>query len=190
VTIGKTIATPLTVCVATGSLMVIGQPAQATTRPTSKANSPALACRYRVAHVRPGSHLNVRSGAGLRHRPIGKLRAANGRIAGSCRPTKRWLAVKTSNGKSGWAYAHYLHRAREPRVTSYPALACSYRVAHVRPGNHLNVRSGAGLRHRPIGRLRAADGRIAGSCRSTKRWVAVNASNGKSGWASARYLRR
>jgi uncharacterized protein YraI len=167
--------------------MVAGQPAEAATRPNDNANYPTLACGYRVAHVRPGGFLNVRSGPGVRYRPVGKLSTANGRIAGSCRSTKHWVAVKTSSGRTGWASANYLHGARHPRV-SYPALTCAYQLSGVRPGGFLNVRSGPGTRYRPVGKLSTADGRIAGSCRSTKHWVAVKPPNGKAGWAPSNNL--
>jgi uncharacterized protein YraI len=168
--------------------MLAGQSAEATTRPNDNANYPALTCGYRVVHVRPGSFLNLRSGPGVRYRPIGKLRAADGRIAGSCRATRHWVEVKSSNGRTGWASANYLHHARNPRVPSYPTLACAYQVSHVKQGGYTNVRSGPGLHFRPIGKLRAADGRIAGSCRSTRHWVAVKPPYGKAGWAPAVYL--
>lgn len=80
-TIGKQIATPLAVCVAASWFMVAGSQAEATTRPVGEVAPPTLGCAYRIAHVRKGGYLNIRSGPGLHHRPTGKLRAAGGRIA-------------------------------------------------------------------------------------------------------------
>jgi hypothetical protein len=60
----------------------------------------------------------------------------------------------------------------------------------VRATSFLNVRSSAKLRSHRVGKLKVADGRFAGACQPTKGWVAVNSSQGKPGWASAKYLRK
>ncbi|MER6952148.1 SH3 domain-containing protein [Nonomuraea sp. NPDC000554] len=98
--------TVLVACMAAGGLAVAGLPAHA----ASSAGRPALACAYQVTHVRPVSFLNVRAGAGLRFHPVGKRRTADGRFAGACQPNKGWVAVKASDGKSGWASARYLRK--------------------------------------------------------------------------------
>ena len=51
------------------------------------------------------------------------------------------------------------------------------------------VRSAATPHSHRVGKLKVADGRFAGACQPTKGWVAVNSSQGKPGWASAKYLR-
>ncbi|MEV4251260.1 SH3 domain-containing protein [Streptosporangium canum] len=193
--IRKRIVVPLTACAAAAWFMGASLPAAAAPYPHGK-DRPVLACTYQVSHVRPSSFLNVRSAPALRSRPVGKLRVADGRFAGACQPTKGWVAVKSSNGKPGWASAKYLRKAKSARPArpsntgSRPALACTYQVSHLRPNGFLNVRSARALRSRPVGKLRVADGRFAGACQPTKGWVAVKSSNGKPGWASAKYLRK
>ncbi|MCT9934504.1 hypothetical protein N5079_30290 [Planotetraspora sp. A-T 1434] len=213
-TIAKRITPALTVCAAAGWLAVIAPPAQATThtatRPLAQPAGPATrvagapgrtarTCSYRLARVRAGSFLNVRNGPGLRHRPIGHLRAAAGAISGSCTARHGWIAVRTATGRKGWASAYYLRRRthHQPGTAAgrgssarRPRLDCSYRLAHVRAGSFLNVRNGPGLRHRPIGHLRAAAGAISGSCTARHGWIAVRTATGRKGWASAYYLRR
>ncbi|KAB8180799.1 SH3 domain-containing protein [Microbispora catharanthi] len=71
---------------------------------------PSLSCIYRLRHVREGSFLNVREGAGIRHARVGKLRPAGGNIAGACDATHGWVAVDSADGIPGWASAHYLRR--------------------------------------------------------------------------------
>ncbi|WP_169948485.1 SH3 domain-containing protein [Microbispora sp. H11081] len=74
------------------------------------AGRPSLSCVYRLRHVREGSFLNVREGAGIRHAPVGRLRPAGGNIAGACDATHGWVAVDTAAGIPGWASARYLRR--------------------------------------------------------------------------------
>ncbi|MGW5262643.1 hypothetical protein ACWEQG_16840 [Microbispora sp. NPDC004025] len=71
---------------------------------------PSLSCVYRLRHVRKGSYLNVREGAGVHHAPVGRLRPAGGNIAGACDATRGWVAVDSAAGIPGWASAHYLRR--------------------------------------------------------------------------------
>ncbi|WP_370024221.1 SH3 domain-containing protein [Planotetraspora sp. GP83] len=163
--------------------------ARAVPRPIPREARPTLACSYRLHRVRPSSFLNVRKGPALRFRPVGKLSAADGRFAGSCGAHHGWVAVKSAKGTPGWASAGFLRklRASHPVVTR-PALACAYRVTNLRTGGFLNVRKGPGLRFRPVGTLKAADGRFAGSCGAHHGWVAVKSAKGDPGWASAHYL--
>ncbi|MFB9707448.1 hypothetical protein ACWDTT_08430 [Streptosporangium sandarakinum] len=153
-----------------------------------------LACTYRVTGVRAGSYLNVRSRASLKGRPIGRLTAADGAFAGSCSAVDGWVEVKASNGRLGWASARYLRKVDEGKGPSDdktpPGLTCAYRVVKLQPGGYLNVRSQPAADARRVGRLTPADGRFAGGCSPVKGWVAVRASNGKLGWASAGYLRK
>ncbi|MEV1170885.1 hypothetical protein [Nonomuraea sp. NPDC049784] len=179
--------TVLVACIAAGGLAVAGLPAQA----ASPAGRPALACAYQVTHVRPISFLNVRAGGGLRFHRVGKRAIADGRFAGACKSVKGWVAVKASDGKAGWASARYLRKVRSTHHSGTTVLlACTYEVTHVRPISFLNVRAGGGLRFHRVGKRAIADGRFAGACKSVKGWVAVKASDGKAGWASARYLRK
>ncbi|MEU9831740.1 hypothetical protein AB0D67_09370 [Streptosporangium sp. NPDC048047] len=123
----------LTACAAAGLLAIGVTPARAdsgTPRPTGVStpvavtprpagvNAPAAGtttssartCGYRVVHVRRGGFLRVRSGPGLRYRPIGRLRVTDGRVHGSCTARHGWIAVKTPTGTSGWSYGYYLRR--------------------------------------------------------------------------------
>ncbi|MCT9933252.1 SH3 domain-containing protein [Planotetraspora sp. A-T 1434] len=157
-------------------------------RPMPREGRPTLACTYRLHRVRSSSFLNVRKGPGLRFRPVGKLSVADGRFAGSCGAHHGWVAVKSAKGEPGWASAGFLRRFRASHPVVRPALACSYRVTNLRTGGLLNVRKGPGLRFRPVGTLKAADGRFAGSCGAHHGWVAVKSAKGKPGWASGHYL--
>ncbi|MGI5154339.1 hypothetical protein [Microbispora sp. CA-102843] len=148
---------------------------------------PGLVCAYRLRDVHKGGFLNVREGAGIHHAPVAKLRPADGGFSGACTAANGWIAVKTAGGASGFAAARYLHRL-DP--SGRPSLSCTYRLRHVRKDSFLNVREGAGIHHKPVGRLRPADGNIAGGCDATHGWVAVDAAGGIPGWASAHYLRR
>ncbi|MFF4771556.1 SH3 domain-containing protein [Microtetraspora fusca] len=192
--IAKQITPALVACAAAGWLAAGAAPAQAAAAPVSAAAAhPVRACTYRLAHVRPSSYLRVRKGPGLRFRPIGRLTTAGGRVAGSCTTTKGWVAVKTSAGRSGWAWGHYLRKVAKSHrsdIVAGPSLTCTYQLAHVRSTSALRVRRGPGLRFRPIGRLTTAGGRVAGSCTTTKGWVAVKTSAGRSGWAWGHYLRK
>jgi uncharacterized protein YraI len=160
------------------------------TTSTAHASRQAASCGYRLSRVRRAGYLNVRSGPGLGYRRVGKLRAADGRVTGACHSKRRWVAVKPAKGKKGWAYAGYLRNASPTKVTSYPTLACGYRLSRVRRAGYLNVRSGPGLGYRRVGKLRTTDGRVTGACQPKRRWVAVNSAKGKAGWSSARYLRK
>ncbi|MGV9600326.1 hypothetical protein ACWDR1_27075 [Streptosporangium sandarakinum] len=95
----------------------IGTPIATTPRPAGvnppaagATTSSARTCAYRVAHVRRGSFLRVRSGPGLNRRPIGRLRVADGRVYGSCTARHGWIAVKTPTGTSGWSFGYHLRR--------------------------------------------------------------------------------
>ncbi|WP_432926598.1 hypothetical protein ACQPZZ_36355 [Microbispora sp. CA-135349] len=148
---------------------------------------PGLVCAYRLRGVRKGGFLNVREDAGVHHAPVAKLRPADGGFSGACTATHGWVAVKTAGGTSGFAAARFLHRLD---LSGRPSLSCVYRLRHVRKGSFLNVREGAGIHHAPVGRLRRADGNVAGACDAAHGWVAVDTPGGVPGWASARYLRR
>ncbi|WP_371786520.1 SH3 domain-containing protein [Streptosporangium subroseum] len=163
------------------------------TSPPAVAGQPTLTCTYRVTHVNRGQYVNVRSGAGKTFGSVGRLRVADGRLPGACTSVKGWVQVKTANAVTGWVSAGHLRKVRKTgpaAVTGRSTLACSYRVTHVRRVSFLNVRSGAGLRFHPVGRLRVADGRIPGACTPARSWVKVKAANGKRGWASTHYLRK
>ncbi|MBX6385123.1 MAG: hypothetical protein IRZ07_19490 [Microbispora sp.] len=148
---------------------------------------PGLGCAYRLKGVHRGGFLNVRKGAGIRHAPVAKLRPADGGVSGACTAVHGWIEVKTPEGTPGFASARYLHRLD---LSGRPSLSCVYRLRHVRKGSFLNVREGAGIHHAPVGRLRPADGNIAGGCDAVHGWVAVETAKGIPGWASAHYLRR
>ncbi|WP_030453974.1 SH3 domain-containing protein [Herbidospora cretacea] len=66
--------------------------------------------KYRVQHVRKGSHLNVRSGPGLGHRVVGKLKW-KATVQGSPVRERGWVKVTTKRGTTGWSYGYYLRRA-------------------------------------------------------------------------------
>jgi uncharacterized protein YgiM (DUF1202 family) len=188
----KRIILTLTLCAAAGWFMVTSAPAQAVPHPREETTRPLLACTYQVQNVRSSSFLNVRKGPGLRYRPVGRLKVADGRFAGACGASRGWVALKSSSGHAGWASAGYLHRivTSHPSVVRRPSLSCTYQVANMRAGGYLNVRKGPGLGYQPVGRLDQADGRIAGACSAWRGWVAVTSSNGKAGWASSRYLQK
>jgi uncharacterized protein YgiM (DUF1202 family) len=199
--IAKRTTAALTVCATASGLILAVLPAGAAARPAgttgaltmsgTRSGQPALACTYQVTNVRPGAMLNVRSGAGQAYGPVGTLRAGEAPVAGACTSVNGWVQVKTPTGTTGWIPTGNLRKLTSPpAVTGRSALACTYRVTRVRRASFLNVRSGAGLRFRPIGRLRVADGRLPGACTSTKGWTKVKAANGKRGWASAHYLRK
>jgi uncharacterized protein YgiM (DUF1202 family) len=189
--IAKQTTAPLTVCVIVSGLVLTALPAHATTRPAVVAGQPALACTYQVINVRLGAMLNIRSGAGQTFGPVGTLRANDAPVIGACTSVNGWVQVRSAAAVTGWVPTGNLRKLTSPpAVVNQSALACTYRVSHVRRVSFLNVRSGAGLRFDPVGRLRVADGRLPGACAPAKGWVKVKAANGKRGWASAHYLRK
>ncbi|GAA4212053.1 SH3 domain-containing protein [Microbispora amethystogenes] len=149
--------------------------------------APGRVCAYRLQGVSAGGFLHVRAGAGHRHAPVGRLRVSDGGFAGSCAANHGWIAVRAADGASGFASARYLHRLD---LSGRPSLSCAYRLRHVHKGGYLNVREGAGLGHVPVGKIRPAQGNIAGACTAGHGWVAVDTADGIPGWASARYLRK
>lgn len=206
-TIAKRIIPVLTACATAAGLVMLGPAATADTgRPGAVARTDAgrsaaqqptvldrrVACVYRVRNVRRSSYLNVRSGPGLRYRPIGRLTVATGRFHGACRASGDWIAVRTGNGQRGWAHAHYLRKlgVTPGRLIKLSDLTCAYQVRRLPKTSFLNVRKGPGLRYRPAGRLRVTDGRFIGACDAKRGWIAVKASNGKLGWAFGYYLRK
>jgi uncharacterized protein YraI len=186
VNITKRVTPALAVCAAAGWLTVTAAPAQAT--PASA--HPALACTYQLTNLRTGGYVNVRTAPALNSRPVGTLRASASRFTGGCTSTRGWVAVRSSNGRSGWVSGHYLRRTTTHSTAKRPSLACTYQVANVRRSSYLNVRTAPGGGARRIGALRVSDGRFAGGCAPTRGWVAVKSSNGRSGWAAAHYLRK
>ncbi|GAA1002576.1 hypothetical protein Aple_000910 [Acrocarpospora pleiomorpha] len=106
---GKRIALSLIVCAA-GWLTIASLPAAASAHPHPKVPRAALACVYKVGHVRPSSYLNVRLRPTLRSHAIGKLKVSDRYFAGACQPVRNWVAVKSSCGKPGWASAKYLRK--------------------------------------------------------------------------------
>ncbi|RFU42834.1 SH3 domain-containing protein [Actinomadura logoneensis] len=74
-------------------------------------------------------------------------------------------------------------------AASRPARTCHYDVVHVRKGHRLNVRSGAGRRHRVVNTLSRHARRVPGDCRKGHRWVHVHPRKGASGWSLGRYLK-
>ncbi|WP_067175214.1 SH3 domain-containing protein [Microtetraspora niveoalba] len=191
--ISKQITPALAVCAAAGWLAVGVAPAQAAAAPAGTAAAhPVRACTYRLAHVRSTSYLRVRRGPGLRFRPIGRLTTAGGRVAGSCTTTKGWVAVQTSTGRSGWAWAHYLRKVAKSQPAApaaVPSLSCTYQLLHQGSTGSLTVYNGPGSGFQPIGTLNAG-GRFAGSCSTADGWVAVKTSTGKVGWTPAQKLRK
>jgi uncharacterized protein YraI len=145
------------------------------------------ACSYRPHPAKPSSNLELRSGSGTRYRVIGRLWTADSRFTGSCRSTRGWTKVTGANGEVGWVPRRSLRLVGH---RSHVALRCMYWLTRVRRGSHLHVRTGPGMNHRIVGRLRPADGRFVGSCGSTRNWRRVETARGRIGWASAHYLRR
>ena len=189
--IAKQTTAPLTVCVIAGGLILTALPAHATTSSAVPPGPPALACTYQVINVLPGTVLNVRSGAGQTFGPVGTLRANDAPVIGACIGVNGWVQVRSAAAVTGWVPTGNLRKLTSPpAVAGQPALTCTYRVAHVKRGQYVNLRSGAGKTFGSIGRLRAADGRLPGACTSVKGWVQVKAANGKRGWASAGHLRK
>ncbi|MEU4536572.1 hypothetical protein AB0G15_17060 [Streptosporangium sp. NPDC023825] len=183
--------TALTACATAGGLIWTALPVHAAARLTEATGTPALTCTYRVTNVRSDAVLTIRSHAGESFGPVGTLRAGEKPVAGACASVNGWVQVKTAAGVTGWAPSGKLRKLTSPpAATGRPAPACAYRVTHVRRASFLNVRSGAGLRFRPVAKLRVADGRFAGACKATRGWVKVRAAGGKRGWASAGYLRK
>ncbi|WP_329430363.1 SH3 domain-containing protein [Streptosporangium sp. NBC_01495] len=154
---------------------------------------PTPACAYRVNHTGRSRYVTLRSGTDKTSRSVGTLRVADGRFTGTCESVNGWVRVTTATGVTGWVLARQVRKVRNAgsaRVPGRAALACVYRVTHVRRVSFLNVRSGAGLRFRSVAKLRVADGRLTGACKATRGWIKVRAANGKRGWASAGYLRK
>src|SRR5690606_972522 len=103
VTIAKRIIPVLTACATAAGLVMLGPTAKADTGrpgavtltnadrsavqqpalPAALNRGAALTCVYKVRNVRRSSYLNVRSGRGLRYRPIGRLTVATGRFHGA-----------------------------------------------------------------------------------------------------------
>jgi uncharacterized protein YraI len=193
VKVAKRVVPVLTICATAGWLAVTAPPAHATTTPAGAPASQTGACTYQVTNLRAGGYLNVRTAPASNSRTVGTLKRTDGSFTGSCTSTRGWFTVTSSNGRSGWASGRYLrrsgpvHRAAVPKL---PALACTYQVANVRRSSYLNVRTAPGVGARRVGTLRASDGRFAGGCTSSRGWIAVTSSNGRSGWAAAHYLRK
>ncbi|MDP9843071.1 SH3 domain-containing protein [Streptosporangium lutulentum] len=108
--IAKQTTTPVTACVIASGPILTALPAHATTRPVTLDGRPAPTCAYRLTHARRAGFLNVRSGAGLRFRQIGRLRVADGRLPRARAPIKGWIKVKAADDKHDWASAHYLRK--------------------------------------------------------------------------------
>ncbi|GAA4203951.1 hypothetical protein GCM10022252_62350 [Streptosporangium oxazolinicum] len=179
-----TALTALTACATAGGLLWTAPPIQA-------AGTPALACTYQVTNVPSGTVLTLRSHAGESFGSVGTLRESKTPVTGACASVNGWVQVKTATGVTGWVASGNLRKLTSPPAATGPsAPACAYRVAHVRRVSFLNVRSGAGLRFRPVAKVRVADGRVAGTCKATRGWIKVRAAGGKRGWASADYLRK
>lgn len=87
-------------------------PAGASTVPASSPGAvrhTTAVCHYRVAGVRPGHHLNVRSGPAVHYRKIAAFRA-HAWLSGSCHTRHHgWVRVVLNHGH-GWVSRHYLVR--------------------------------------------------------------------------------
>jgi uncharacterized protein YraI len=186
--IAKRVTPALTICAAAGWLTVTAAPAHATVVPTHQ----ALTCAYQLTNLRAGGYLNVRSAPALNSRRVGTLKVSDGRFAGGCTSTRGWVAVKSSNGRSGWASGHYLRKTTKTRLaapTSRP-WGCTYQLTHVQPTSTITVYNGRNTSYQRVGTLSPADGRFGGGCTATEGWVPVTSSNGRPGWVSSYYLQR
>ncbi|MEW1845082.1 SH3 domain-containing protein [Nonomuraea angiospora] len=177
----------------TGCLALTGLPAQAAS-PRLAPPATGGSCRYELNHLAPGESITVRSAPRRNARVLGQLRSGERAVAGACAAKGGWLNVTTPAGIRGWASGHHLRRL--PTGTGgaarmgTPAGACRYSVTGVRRISHLNVRSGAGLRYRPIAALKAGDRAIAGTCVGKRGWLRVTTPAGVRGWAWNGYLRK
>ena len=190
--IAKRVTPVLTVCAAAGWLTVTAAPAHAAAVPSGTPPRQALTCTYQLTNLRSGSLLNVRRAPALNSQPVGTLRSLSGQFAGGCTSTRGWVAVKSSNGRSGWASGHYLRKTTRARLAASTSRAwgCTYQLTHVQPNSTVTVYSGRGATYQPIGTLALTDGRFGGGCTATQGWVPVTSSNGRPGWVSAYYLQR
>ncbi|MET7337664.1 SH3 domain-containing protein [Nonomuraea sp. NPDC005650] len=181
------------IAAAAGCLALTGLPAQAT---SARLTPPATAgsCRYELNHLAPGESIPVHSAPRRNARVLGQLRSGAGVIAGACAGKGGWLHVTTPAGIRGWASGHHLRKLPTGTGGSArmgtPAGACRYSVTGVRRISHLNVRSGAGLRYRPIAALKAGAHAIAGTCAGRRGWLRVTTPAGVHGWAWNGYLRK
>ncbi|MFC0555632.1 SH3 domain-containing protein [Planotetraspora thailandica] len=162
---------------------------------TAVPRRPSLACTYQLANVRRSSYLNVRTAPWVGARRVGSLRVSDGRLAGGCAPTHGWVAVKSSNGRSGWAFGHYLRKTtRSPLASATPAASrpwgCMYQLTRVRPTGTVTVYSSRSSSSQPVGTLSLTNGRFGGGCTATQSWIPVTSSNGRPGWAPAYYLQK
>ncbi|MEU6782826.1 SH3 domain-containing protein [Nonomuraea angiospora] len=176
-----------------GCLALTGLPAQAA---SLRLTPPVTAgsCRYELNHLAPGESITVRSAPRRNARVLGQLRSGEPAIAGACAGKGGWLHVTTPAGIRGWASGHHLRKLRtgtsgSARIGTSPR-ACRYSVTGVRRISHLNVRSGAGLRYRPIAALKAGDRAIVGTCAGKRGWLRVTTPAGVRGWAWNGYLRK
>ncbi|MDP4501828.1 SH3 domain-containing protein [Nonomuraea turcica] len=71
-----------------------------------------------------------------------------------------------------------------------PQAQCHYAPTHIKRGETVPVRSGAGDRHGIVGKLSAADTHVHGSCTATDGWLAVTTPGGTHGWAHTDHLLR
>ncbi|WP_203885911.1 SH3 domain-containing protein [Planotetraspora kaengkrachanensis] len=191
--VAKRVASGLTICAAAGWLAVAAPPAHATAPPAGAPTLQTAACTYQLTNLRTGGYLNVRTSPATTSRRVGTLKPSDGTFTGSCAATRGWFSVTSSNGRTGWVSGHYLRRSgpvHRVAVPKTPSLTCTYLVANVRRASYLNVRSAPGVHARRVGTLRVSDGRFSGGCASSRGWVAVRSSNGRTGWAAAHYVRK
>ncbi|MEV1176107.1 hypothetical protein [Nonomuraea sp. NPDC049784] len=182
----------LVMAAASGWLALSSLPADASSVPTVQ--PPAVSCHYAVTNLQPGEPVTVRSAPGLTKRVVGNLRSGNQTIAGTCDNRQGWLHVTMPSGVRGWAQGHHLSKLPGQGVTAAQpgtsARTCRYTVTRVRRTSYLNVRSGAGLTHHPIAKLRPGKHAITGGCSSRSGWLHVTTPTGVRGWAWSFYLHR
>ncbi|MEV4257173.1 SH3 domain-containing protein [Spirillospora sp. NPDC049652] len=85
---------------------------QADANTTASSATSARACRFDVVHVRKGSRLNVRAGAGKHFRVVNTLPRHARRVPGDCHRAHGWVHVRPHKGKPGWSLGRYLKRDR------------------------------------------------------------------------------
>ena len=124
------------------------------------------------------SALNVRKGPSTKNGIVTKI--YKGDKVTITDSSNGWYKVKLSNGKTGWVSDDYI------KVSSSSSSSTSSKTGTV-TATSLNVRSGAGTKYSKVGSL--SKGSKVTITETKNNWHKIKMSNGKTGWASADYIK-
>lgn len=143
-----------------------------------------------VTTIKTTANLNLRKGAGTKHKSIATLKKGT-TVTKTGKTNGKWWQVK-ANGKTGWVSSSYLKTTKTtvkvnppkpaPAPAPKPASKTEYRWAK----DVVNVRTGAGTSHRSLGTAKAWE-KMEYLGKTNNGWSYVKSSRGK-GWISNNYL--